>query len=77
MDTPNLNTRIGLDNSTEIVCESCGNNTFTDVLYLRKVSKLLTGSQDDMVVPLPAFACSKCGHINPEFQIEENSLNKN
>lgn len=63
--------RVGLESSTPIVCEECNNDTFVEVTYLRKISKLLTGSPQDMVVNIPAFACSKCGHINEQFRLVE------
>ena len=59
---------IPLDKTTPIVCEACQNDTFTQVLYLRKVSKFITGDTKDGLYPVPSFACNKCGHINEEFQ---------
>ena len=70
------NLRVGLDSSTPIVCEECGNDTFKEVAYLRKISKLLTGSPEDTVVPLPTFACSKCNHVNESFQLKDSKPKK-
>jgi hypothetical protein len=69
MDNPKI--RLGLENSNAITCEACENDTFVEANYLRRVSKLLTGSADDMVVPVPTFLCSKCGHINANFKIQD------
>lgn len=63
--------KVGLENSTAIVCDECGSQTFKEVTYLRRISRLLTGAQDDMIVPIPAFACSVCNHVNDQFQIKE------
>jgi hypothetical protein len=65
------NIRISLENSTAIRCDACNNDTFTEVVYIRRISKLLTGSPEDMIAPMPAFACSKCGHINEQFKLKE------
>jgi len=56
-------------NSSAVVCEleDCSSETFTEVVYIRKVSKLVTGAPKDSFVPIPTFQCSKCGHINKEF----------
>jgi len=62
--------KVSLDNSTEVNCEECGNATFTEVFYIRKISKLLIGAQDDMITNIPTFAYAKCGHINKEFEIQ-------
>lgn len=65
------NVRVGLENSSPIVCESCGNDTFKEASYLRRVSKLLTGSAEDMIIPVPTFTCSKCSHVNEQFQVKD------
>ena len=62
---------VPLDKTTPIVCEECQNDTFTQVLFLRKISKFLTGDTIDSLYPIPSFACSKCGHINEEFKAKE------
>lgn len=64
----NLNLNISLDKTLPIACEECSNETFTQVLFLRKVSKFLSGTDEDGVIPIPSFACAKCGHINQEFK---------
>ena len=69
MENPKI--RLGLDNSSPIICEACSNDTFVEASFLRRVSKLLTGSPEDMVMPVPTFLCSKCGHINENFQLPE------
>lgn len=56
-------------NSTAVKCEECENETFKEVTFIRKISKLYTGSTTDSVVPVPTFQCSKCDHINKEFTI--------
>lgn len=61
--------RVGLESSTGISCTECGNDTFIEVTYLRKISKLLTGTAEDALIPIPTFACAKCNNINPEFKM--------
>lgn len=55
---------VNLQSSTKVSCERCGNDTFVVVYYLRKFSKLLMGSQNDVLYPHETFACSKCHHVN-------------
>ena len=61
--TPGIN----IQQTTEVKCEACENETFVEVAFIRKASKLLTGSSSDSLIPIPTFACSKCHHINKEF----------
>lgn len=59
---------IKLEDTTPIVCEKCGGEVFIEGMMLRKVSKFLTGTVEDGVIPIPTFACATCGHINEMFQ---------
>lgn len=58
---------VSIKDTTEMTCEECSHNTFVQVFFLRKVSRFVTGTTEDAVVPVNAFACSKCGHVNKEF----------
>jgi uncharacterized Zn finger protein len=64
-NTPKLN--VSLDKTVAILCEECENQTFTESVILRKVSRFLTGQAQDGLVPIPVFSCQKCGHVNNEF----------
>jgi hypothetical protein len=67
----NQQLRVGLENSTAILCEACGNSTFKEASYLRKISRLMAGTPDDVIMPVPTFICAKCAHVNSQFQIRE------
>ena len=56
-----INLNISLDKTTELVCDECGNPAFQEVVLLRKASRFITGTSQDAMVPIPVFACSKCG----------------
>ena len=68
MPQENLNMNITMDKTTPIVCEKCQNETFNQVTFLREVSKFIAGTDQDALVPIPSFACAKCGHVNEKFQ---------
>jgi len=59
-----------MKNATDIKCESCGHDQFEEILKLKKISKLMTGSNKDTLIPIPLFACKKCGHVNKDFDVE-------
>jgi hypothetical protein len=64
-NTPKLN--VSLDKTVPIVCEKCENQTFTEAVILRKVSRFLTGQSQDGLIPIPVFACTSCSHVNEDF----------
>jgi hypothetical protein len=57
-----------LDQTTPLLCEECNHDQFTQVFFLRKISKFIAGTEQDGLVPIPSFACTKCGHVNDEFK---------
>lgn len=61
--------KIDLREQPTITCENCGGEYFKEVAILKKVSRLLTGSQDDTIVPFPTYKCDNCGHVNNEFRL--------
>jgi hypothetical protein len=63
-----------LKDSKGVSCEKCNHHLFVEKFALRKVSRLITGSPSDTVIPVPVFACSACGHVNSEFAPKEFSL---
>ena len=58
---------ISLDQTQEMICEKCNNNTFIDIFFIRRVPGILSGSPQDSFIPAPSFACLKCKHVNEEF----------
>jgi len=67
MSQEQMNLNITLDKTTGAFCEKCENEVFIEGVMLRKASRFITGTPQDAVIPIPVFACSKCGHVNEEF----------
>lgn len=65
MDPHQIN--FDINNTTEIICESCSHNTFRPIFFLRKLSRLLAPDGKDRVLPFDSLACNKCGHVNKDF----------
>lgn len=69
---------IDIKSSKPVVCVECGYDVFVDGTKFRKVSKLLTGTPQDMLFPIQVFLCGSCGAINRELlpeQIKEIETN--
>ena len=67
--------KINLRDCPTIKCESCGSIYFREVIYLKKVSKIMTGDSEDTTVPFPIYKCDDCGHINEGFNPFEGLKN--
>jgi hypothetical protein len=51
---PQLNANIDIKNTTAITSPD-GNQVFSEGVILRKVSKFITGTSEDGVIPIPVF----------------------
>jgi uncharacterized Zn finger protein len=58
---------INLADAETVVCERCGNATFAQVVLLKKVSKLVSPTGQEGLVPIPVFACNSCGGVNNDL----------
>ena len=59
-----LQPKINLKDCPTIKCDSCGGIYFKEVIYLKRVPALMTGSDKDTPVPIPVYKCDACGHVN-------------
>jgi len=76
MDLDITKPKIDLREQPTIACEKCESIFFKEVVIIKRVSKLLTGSPKDADVPFPTYMCEKCGHVNKDFNpfyIEESN----
>jgi hypothetical protein len=60
---------IPLSKTTPLICEKCESEIFHEVLYVRKISKILIGAAQDSLQPVAVFACAKCNWVNKEFEL--------
>jgi len=61
--------KINLREQETIQCVECKSKYFKEVVLLKKVPKLLTGSHEDTIVPFPTYMCNNCGFVNEEFEL--------
>ena len=64
---------IDLTHATTLECEECKCKGFKQTMMLKKLSALVSPTGQEAIIPVAAFACEVCGHINQEFQEAEIS----
>ena len=67
MNKQQMGPPIDISQATPVHCEKCENDTFRQVLKMRKLSALLSPSGQDKMIPIQLFECASCNHINSEF----------
>lgn len=68
MEGAGLVNGLTINDTEEIVCEKCQNNTFISVMYLRRLSPLRSPDGQEHVIPINSLACSACGHVNENMK---------
>lgn len=63
--------RLSVKDTSEVVCDICKGNIFSEGMFLRKVSALLTGQPKDSYLPIATFYCVKCHTVNDCFIPDE------
>ena len=58
---------IDLTHATTLECEECGCKGFKQTLILKKLSAIMSPTGQEAMIPIQAFACERCSHINKEF----------
>ena len=59
--------QVDLTHAKDIACEKCNHKGFKQTMMLKRLSALVSPNGQESIVPVMAFACDKCGHINEEF----------
>ena len=55
--------QIDISKTDTIVCEECGNASFIQAFFLKKVSALVSPTGKEAIVPIQVFSCGNCGAI--------------
>ena len=72
----NQQIRVNIDDAESVSCDECGNEYFTAVVMIKRISPLVSPTGQEALVPIQLFQCSKCGHVNDHF-LPENMTNVN
>tara|TARA_B100001939_G_scaffold279466_1_gene248056 strand:- start:948 stop:1184 length:237 start_codon:yes stop_codon:yes gene_type:complete len=55
--------QVDISKAETIVCENCGNASFIQAFFLKKVSALVSPTGKEAIVPMQVFSCGNCGTI--------------
>ena len=63
--------RLNLSSANTISCEECECKHFEPVFFIKQLSALVSPTGKEQIVPIQSFHCAKCGHVNKEFDPEQ------
>ena len=62
--------QIDISKADTITCDDCGNASFIQAFFLKKISALMSPTGKEAIVPMQVFSCGNCGAI-PKNMIEQ------
>jgi len=62
--------KFNIADSVEMKCDECDSTVFISAVKFRKISKLLAGTPQDVIIPLEIYVCGSCGAINTALYME-------
>ena len=67
---PQKQVQIDISKADTITCDDCGNASFIQAFFLKKVSALVSPTGKEAIVPMQVFSCGNCGTI-PKNMIDQ------
>ena len=58
---------IDINDTETIVCDECGNATFIQCFFLRRISPLMSPTGQEAMVPIQVYSCGNCGKVPKMF----------
>mgnify|MGYP003333637446 FL=1 len=69
--------KIDLKKSKPMVCNHCGYDVFLPAVKFRTISKIITGTPQDVMIPVDVYCCGECGAVKEELiPVEIRNLDK-
>tara|TARA_R100000664_G_scaffold32527_1_gene47602 strand:+ start:394 stop:621 length:228 start_codon:yes stop_codon:yes gene_type:complete len=55
--------KVDLSQAESIKCEECGNYSFIQSYFLKRLSPLVSPTGQEAVIPIQVFSCGDCGTV--------------
>lgn len=63
--------KIDLSQAKEMECSVCNGTVFIPGTKFLKISKIITSTPQDAIIPVEVYLCGDCGEINQELLPKE------
>ena len=62
---------VDLSQAENIVCKACGNYSFIQSFFLKKISALMSPTGQEAIVPVQVYSCGNCGEVYRDGESSE------
>ena len=64
---PPKQVELHISKADTITCDDCGNASFIQSFFLKRISALMSPTGQEAVIPVQVYSCGNCGHINQKL----------
>jgi len=65
-------TQVDINDTEMIKCDDCGNASFIQAFFLRRLSALMSPTGQEAMIPVQIYSCGNCGKV-PEKLMPDNN----
>ena len=70
---PKSEVQLDLGEADTIQCQECGNASFIQSFFLKKISALMSPTGKEAIIPVQVFSCGNCGTV-PSKMLEGSGI---
>ena len=63
---------IDINDTETITCEDCGNATFIQCFFIRRISPIVSPTGQEAMVPIQVYSCGNCGKVPDKLMPDGN-----
>ena len=56
-------TQIDIKDTEMVKCDDCGNASFIQAFFLRRLSALMSPTGQEALIPIQIYSCGNCGKV--------------
>ena len=70
---PKPKVKVDLSQADTVKCEECGNYSFIQSFFLKRISPVMSPTGQEAIVPIQVYSCGNCGTV-PKSMMGELGL---
>ena len=70
---PQPKVKVDLTQADTVKCEKCGNYSFIQSFFLKRISPVMSPTGQEAIVPIQVYSCGNCGTV-PKSMMGELGL---
>ena len=64
--------QVDINDTEMITCDDCGNASFIQAFFLRKLSALMSPTGQEAMIPVQIYSCGNCGKVPEKLMPKGN-----